>query len=292
MTRYALRGTAVTLIVVASLIAGSTAHASPEPQFNPPKSYYLALGDSYAYGLQPAKWLAGLPPSAFNTGYVDGFAAKLRLIRPGITTVNYSCPGESTVSFLGGRCGWRAAGFALHDDYAGGQADAAVAFLRAHPGKVSPITLTLWGNDLGEFTASCDGNFACIQAGAPAAIAQFSANLSTTLERLRSAAPDAEIIVTGPFSYFLGAFPLADPLIMALNEAMAGAARTGRAQYADIFATFNPQGDLAAETARICALTLLCTERDVHLSDAGYQAMADIVFDASDYVRLGAGGTA
>jgi hypothetical protein len=94
-----------------------------------------------------------------------------------------------------------------------------------------------------------------------------------------------------PFSYLLGAFPLADPLIMALNEAMAGAARHERAQYADIFATFNLQGDPAAETARTCALTLLCTEGDIHLSDAGYQAMADVVFDASDYARLGAGGT-
>jgi hypothetical protein len=64
------------------------------------KSYYLALGDSYVYGFQNSKFLAGLPPAAFDTGYVDAFAARLRAIRPGIAVVNYGCPGESTNSFI------------------------------------------------------------------------------------------------------------------------------------------------------------------------------------------------
>jgi hypothetical protein len=49
---------------------------------------------------------------------------------------------------------------------------------------------------------------------------------------------------------------------------------------------FNPQGDLALETATICSLTLLCTEGDSHPSDAGYRAIADLVFEASAYARL------
>ena len=53
------------------------------PKFNPPKNYYLALGDSVTYGYQRSKVVAGLPPSGFNTGYVDDFGARLRQIRPG-----------------------------------------------------------------------------------------------------------------------------------------------------------------------------------------------------------------
>jgi len=73
---------------------------APPPVFNPPKTYYLALGDSVTYGYQAAKVRAGLPPSAFNTGYVDVFGARLRQIQPGITIVNYGCPGETSFSFI------------------------------------------------------------------------------------------------------------------------------------------------------------------------------------------------
>jgi hypothetical protein len=79
---------------------------NPPPVFNPPKSYYLALGDSIAYGFQSFKFAANLPPTAYNTGYVDIFGAHLRQIRPGITTVNFGCPGESTETFVGGHCIW------------------------------------------------------------------------------------------------------------------------------------------------------------------------------------------
>ena len=61
-----------------------------------PQSYYLALGDSIAYGFQPGK---GGSAAAFDTGYVDLFAARLRKLSPKIAVVNYGCPGESSVTF-------------------------------------------------------------------------------------------------------------------------------------------------------------------------------------------------
>ena len=65
-----------------------------------PQSYYLALGDSIAYGIQPGK--GGQP--TFDTGYVDPFAARLRKLSPKIKVVNYGCPGESSVTFTRGGC--------------------------------------------------------------------------------------------------------------------------------------------------------------------------------------------
>jgi lysophospholipase L1-like esterase len=284
--RHLLRAATAVAVALAVLSVSGAAGACPPAGFAPPKRYYLALGDSLTYGFSTAKARAGLPPSAFNTGYVDDFTAQLAAIRPGITTVNYGCPGESTASFLTSTCIWRDSGHALHHDYPGAQIDAAVAFLRTHRGTVSPITLTLWGNDVRLFLTSCGGDADCVRRGAPAAIAQLSTNLASILGRLRAAAPDTEIIVTGAYSPYLGLLAVADPLIQALNGAMATVVTDARARFADPFPTFNPQGDPATETAALCTLTLLCTEGDSHPSDLGYRTIADEVFAASGYVRL------
>jgi hypothetical protein len=263
------------------------ASADLSPQFNPPKKYSLALGDSVAYGFQVSKFEAGLPPSGYDTGYVDVFAARLRTIQPGFTVVYYGCPGESTTSFIAGPCLYTAIGQELHDDFEGSQLGAAVAYLRSHRGQVSPVTLTLWGGDIREFIQSCGGDFGCIQARAPAEIGRIASRLNVILGELRAAAPDAEIIVTGPWNTNVGFFPETDPLFQALNAAMASVVAAQGARFADALPVFNPQGDLAAETAAICTLTLLCSEGDSHPSDAGYRAIADIVFDAAGYARLG-----
>src|SRR5262249_34118907 len=139
---------AKTLLAAAALgvaALGSPAEAAPPPTFDPPKQIYLALGDSVAYGYQQAKFDAGLPPAAYDTRYVADAAARLRRLRPGLAVVNYGCPRESTESFAAGPCPLNALGFPLDDPFAGSQLDAATSFLRAHRGRVSPITLTIVG---------------------------------------------------------------------------------------------------------------------------------------------------
>lgn len=272
--------------LLALLISPTAAAAGPPPHFGPPKRYYLALGDSIAYGFQKAKVDAGLPPTSFNSGFVDVFAARLRALRPRITTVNYSCPGESTRSYRAA-CVWKASGHGLHDDYSGSQAKAALAFLRAHRGQVSPITVSLNGNDATDFVQSCPvGDLACIANGAPAAIAAYQARLTSIVAELRSAAPDAEIILTGSYNANVGAFAFTDPIYLALNAAESAVAKAAGARLADPFPVFNPQRDPAAEQAAICRLTLVCTRGDAHPSDAGYQALAGVVWTASGYSRL------
>jgi lysophospholipase L1-like esterase len=272
--------------MLAVLAASPPAAGDPAPTFNPPKSYLLALGDSVGYGFQSSKFAAGLPPSGFATGYVDVFSTRLRAVRPGLKVVNFSCPGETTSSFSTGPCLFSSLGFALHDHFEGSQLSAALAFLRAHEGQVSPVTLTLWGGDVREFVQSCGGDLECVSNAAPAEIARIAVRLGSIVAQLRAAAPNAEIIVTGPWNTFIGTFPVTDPLFFALGSAMAAAVSAERARYADMLPVFNPQGDLALETATICSLTLLCTEGDSHPSDAGYRAIADLVFEASAYARL------
>jgi lysophospholipase L1-like esterase len=272
------------LITVFANTIGSSA-AAQTAQFTPPRRYYLALGDSIAFGYQAWKARAGLPAAAFDTGYVDIFAERLRQIQPDLTVVNYSCPGETTNSFITGPCAWSSHGGELHNAFSGAQLDAAVAFLNAHRGQVSPITVTLWGNDVREFATSCP-DLTCVAQGAPAFIARLTDNLAVILNRLRVAAPDAEIIVTGSWDSFLDSLEFADPLFQFLNGSMSATTTVVRARFADPFPIFNPQRDLNAEIEAMCALTLLCSQGDSHPSDAGYQALGNLVFEISDYARL------
>jgi lysophospholipase L1-like esterase len=278
---------------VAALAALSSVVAHPalatdraSPQFQPPKSYYLALGDSIAYGYQSHKHAAGLPPAGFDTGYVDGFAHRLRELRRDVIVVNYGCAGESTTTLIAGPCPSNAFGLALHDGFAGSQLDAATTFLAAHPGQVSPITLNVVGADVQEFVAGCAGDPDpdCISNRAPAALAAYGSRLALILDRLRAAAPNAELIVNGDWNSNPEIDAEAERLFGALNEVIAAAARE-YAFFADMAPVFNPGGEEARRNA-VCALTLVCDAGDTHPSDAGYLAMAEAVYDTSLYARL------
>jgi hypothetical protein len=79
-----------------------------------------------------------------------------------------------------------------------------------------------------------------------------------------------------------------DPLYRSLDATIARVAVEAKARFADTFPTFNPQGSLAREKARICALTFACSRRyrgDPHPTDAGYRAIAVAVWTASGYPR-------
>jgi lysophospholipase L1-like esterase len=260
-----------------ALTASGFAGTASGPVYQPPQSYYLALGDSMAYGFQPSKAKPGARPSDFDTGYVDVFAARLRKLSPKIQVVNYGCPGESTVTFTRGGCPALADGIRLHNAFRGSQLKAAESFLRAHPGKVSPITVTLWGADL--FPLSARGK------RAPSAIASFAARFGSILQRLRAAAPGAEIIVTGAWNPEADRLAQVEPLYRSVDAAIARAAAASRARVANMFAAFN-SGSAAAQKARLCSITFYCSAKgDPHPNDAGYRAMAAAFMAASGYPR-------
>ena len=260
-------------LAIVSLLLAPAAAAAPPPKHNPPKSFYLALGDSLAFGYQQARFLANLPaedPTAFSTGYVDDFAAKLRAIDSKIQTVNVSCPGETTSSLLGlARCPYNDV-FRLHNEYSGSQIDAALAVLRAHPGQVSPVTINIGANDLLRGVSDLQQTFARVRE-----------NLGTILARIRAAAPYTEIIVIGIYNPLIVTIPGTDPIAAQFNAIERQVSAEYRARFADPLPVFNPPVN---EIPTICRLTLMCTpEVDIHASDAGYQEMANLLFAASGY---------
>jgi lysophospholipase L1-like esterase len=268
----------VSAAVFLALPVTATGGTSQRPVYQAPQSYYLALGDSMAYGFQPTKAKAVARPSAFNTGYVDVFAARLRKLSPKIQVVNYGCPGESAVTFSRGGCRGLADGFKLHDAFRGSQLKAAQSFLRAHPGQVSPITVTLWGNDV-PLPLSQNAK------RAPSAIASFASRFTSILKQLRATAPTAEIIVTGAWNLEADRLAQTKPLYRSLDAAIGRAASASGARVANMFAALNGPGNVKKQQARLCSLTFICSKGDPHPTDAGYRAMAEAFMSASGYAR-------
>ena len=263
------------VVVVLALSGTATSSTSPRPVYQLPQAYYLALGDSMAYGFQPDKAKPGARPSDFDTGYVDVLTARLRQLSPGLQIVNYGCPGESTVTFMRG--GWRCDGIELHDPFRGPQLEAAQSFLRAHPGRVSPITVTLWGGDLAPLSAK--GKHA------QSAIAAFGSRFTSILERLRAAAPNAEIIVTGAWNPEADRLAQVEPLYRSVDATIQRAATMSRARVANMFPALDGAGNVKSRQARLCRLTFYCSKGDPHPTDAGYRAMAKAFLVASGYPR-------
>ena len=138
--------------------------------------YYLALGDSLATGFAAGP----------GEGYVDLLEDHYRAQNPDLVEVDYGCSSETTQTMLdGGICSF------------GGlsQEDAAVAFLRAHPGQVALVTIDIGGNDI----VFCNTP-TCFTV----ALTTMDANVATILSRLRAAA--------GPHVPFYG-MTYFDPLL-------------------------------------------------------------------------------
>src|SRR5450631_721045 len=122
---FSSRQFVIVLLLMATLslsllvIPGRLAHAAQNGLVGP-KQYYLALGDSLAYGLQPN--------GDTTHGYVDDIFTALQ--NHGTQSlVNMGCPGATTSSMSSGSCGLS------HYSYSGTQLNAAVAFINSHAGK-------------------------------------------------------------------------------------------------------------------------------------------------------------
>jgi lysophospholipase L1-like esterase len=272
------------IAAVGGLLGATICAGASSEHFNPPKHYYLALGDSLAYGYQQAKFLGeahlgNINPATFP-GYAGVFATSLRNVRPEIQTVNYGCPGETTSSYFTS-CNFSSVQhFPLHNAYTGPQEAAALAFLHAHPGQVSPITLDNGANDVTPCLALPDPTNCFLTS-----IATAGANLDTALGHLRAAAPNAEIIVMQYYDPFALAFPSSLGTSILLNEQIAAAATKHGARLADAFTPFNVSPPAGED---LCTLTLICTAlTDEHASDKGYALIAQQFWAASGYSRLG-----
>jgi len=252
-------------VIVAALI-GATLVVTPASAADSTR-YYLALGDSLAFGYQP------------NGDFAHGYVQQLSATLPDLTLQNLGCPGETTTTMVtGGICPYPGGG---------GQLGTALAFLRAHRGKVRLITIDIGANDVNPCATATGIDLTCFRKG----LVTIAVNLSVIVARLRAAAPYAEIIgmtyydtalaawLTGPAGQALAKQSL--PLIHELNGLLSLVYRFARFRVADVAGAFSTDdmttmvGGLPLDVARICQWTWLCTpKRDIHANTTGYGVIA------------------
>lgn len=265
------------LVAAAIATVGSLVAVATPASATPDEGYYLSLGDSLAYGYQPDL------PGDYNAADYHGYAENFAAMRPHLTLVNYGCWGETTSTLLNGGCTWPAAG--LHDSYGGAasQAAAAYAFLAAHPGQTSLITVDVGSNDVKNLISSCGGNAQCIVAGLPATLTKLAGNYANLLAHLTALAPTARLVLFNYYNPFALKLAGSDELLTAANPVIDQLATTFHASVADAFSAMNHAVGSPAEDTFVCIHTWECTSyQDIHPTDLGYRALTIALLTALD----------
>jgi len=152
-------------------------------------TYYLALGDSLAIGIQPSQ--KGDVPT--NQGYADDLYLAFRGRIPGLRLTKLGCSGETTVTMLdGGVCTYSQ----------GSQVAEAVAFIETH--HVSLITIDIGANDIDHCVSLSGIDTGCIET----AVANVSTYLPKILAALRASAGSTPIVAMNYYDPFVAAWIL------------------------------------------------------------------------------------
>jgi lysophospholipase L1-like esterase len=254
----------------------SSKPAAPRPA---PPTYYLALGDSLSVGVQPN---ASGNSVATTAGYADQLYAELKPGHPTLRLVKLGCPGETTDTMIdGGICHYPQKS----------QLAAAVAFLRAHRGRVSLITLDIGANDPEQCGSRPDlAKLATCAENLPHA----TTNVTTIVRRIKTAAPGVRILA---MNYYLPALAewrtgvtgrvvayLAEKLAVSYNNMLDKVYSQAGIKVANVFGVFattnfgDEVGGLPRNVAFVCRWTWECAAPprgpNQHANPAGYQVIA------------------
>ena len=256
-----------TLLLTIVPVAFASPHTSA---LSGPKKYYLALGNSLAFGYQP--------DLDFDDGYVNDFFVNLKA--HGVSSdANMSCPGETSVTFLNG---WCPVPILRKYPYIGSQLNAAIRYLHHYAGLVSPITLDIGGNDVlpDINTKTCSVNISKFNAD----LATLDANLTQTiLPALRTALTvngqvTGDLLLTNYYNAYQNICPSTGVYLQTLNRHLAYDI-SGYGSLIDVFDAFG-----GPSQPHVCSYTWMCTIfKDIHPKDAGYSVIASALETATGY---------
>lgn len=247
--------------------------------------HYLSLGTSLAVGIQPG---ADGANRLTDEGYADQLHDIVARDYRKLKLTKLGCPGETTVSMIGGgRC----------DYEEGSQLAQAVEFLHAHKNKVAIVTIDMGVNDV--LSANCidvvTGNtdVACLFN----AFNELSNNLITIMAALTQAAhADTKFVAMNYYNTFL-AFWFTGPsgqmlayqsrdLANILNyDVLGGVYAAFGVPVADVSVAFdsnnfgtNAATGLPQNVFNICIYTWMCTPSpvgpNIHANRLGYGVIA------------------
>jgi lysophospholipase L1-like esterase len=276
-TRRSKRGLILSLLSLVALVAALTLSvglqqyasqvhaagagvASDGPSFHlfGPEQHYLALGDSLAYGLQPNC------STTCTHGYVNDLFPILQSEGTKDVT-NLGCPGETSTSFIGG-------GKCPYPTQTPSQLETAVAFLKTHPGKVSPVTLDIGSNDMLPDLIGCT-----VSSTFDTDLATLDNNLTKFILPQLQAALTVNGRVTGSIVMmnYYNPFPncaASAQFTQAFNEFNTHLA-TDVGPFGFIVDVFGAFGGIT--TPNICTYTWICAVKDIHPTDLGYTVIAN-----------------
>lgn len=272
-----------TVMIAASVAVLLTAFAPPQQAHAwagtvRVKKYYLALGTSLAFGLQPN--------GDNNHGYPQQWFTLLQ--REGSKSLtNYGCPGITSTEMIS-----RINCAVAHNSYNGeSQLGAALTFIASHRHQVSPVSLDMGSNDLlpDIHVSLTPAGFVCTFN--PATIQQdentLDANLrETILPQLVTALQNrggqltGDLVVMNYYYPFQNVCPGTLGLFQAFNArivadvAFVAHEKHVRIPIADVFTAF---GGPAVPNPKLCLYTWFCPQQgtfDVHANTRGYGVIA------------------
>ena len=275
-----------------------TACSDPTDENRTAERQYLAIGDSYSAGYRPA-----LDGEA-ETNTTDGFAWRVAE-RTGLSLVNVSCSGITTVDFVSGDPCDEELRAPEADSLApvkGSELAVALDHLDRHAQDVELVTVVLGVNDLRP--CELDTRWRrCVTRIMP----RVTAALDNLLGELRSRlGPDVPIVGLTYPDVWLGA-PVLRPespqaLVTArssvamfrtvVNPALRATYAAHGARFGDVaraFGAYLPAGrtaesatfgTVAARAARICDETYYCAIGDPHPTPQGHRSIGDLVTQA------------
>ncbi len=260
--RYRRLGAPLVLAFVLLFAAIPVALASPHSSsLVGPKKYYLALGNSLAFGYQP------------DLDFAHGYAHDLfeNLQTQGTTSqANLGCPDETSITFVNGHC----KGAILRKfPYVGAQLNAAVSYIKLLRGQVSPVTLDIGANDV---LPAINQNTCAVNASAfEADLATLDDNLTQSiLPRLHAALTvngrlTGDLAVMNYYDPYQVKCPATLPYLELLNQHLANDVY-GYGTLVDVADAFG-----GTSNAHICTYTWICSVfKDIHPRDVGYNVIA------------------
>ena len=278
---------AAAAVAAAMALTACTSAAGPgQAKSKVPPTYYVALGDSLAQGVQPNTSGTSVETAQ---GYPDLVYDALRRDHPELRLVRLGCPGETTETMLhGGLC-----------SYSGGsQLAAADAFLRAHRGRIFLVTLDIGANDAqscGSLSqlASCIGTTTGVATHLASILVSLRAATSARIVGMSYYLPELAQWRTGTLGHVVAW--TSERVAVSFNDLLNNAYAKANIKVADVFDAFhttdfgNQQtvtgvGAVPHNVALICQWTWECAPPprgpNEHANPAGYQVIAGTILKA------------
>ncbi|HVB22269.1 MAG TPA: SGNH/GDSL hydrolase family protein [Ktedonobacteraceae bacterium] len=254
---------ALLFVCVPSTFA-ATANMASHHSLVGPKKHYLALGDSLAFGFQP--------DLNFDSGYADDFFSNLK--NHGVKSLaNMACPGETSVTFLNGKCPYP---YLRKYPYLGSQMNAAVEYIKDYPGQVSPVTLDIGANDVNRDINP--NNCTINQQGFQSDLAKLDYNLTQIiLPTLKKALTingkmTGDIVIMNYYDPYQNICPNTIPGAEEANSHLA----TDVSGFGTIVNVFTAFGGPNVPNPNICSYTWMCSFfTDIHATTKGYRVIAN-----------------